>query len=540
MRSDLFTHPNLKIPTAIACGLGLAVGLAVAAGRGDFRQVGLVLGGIAVAGYLLFFQQHTWKVALFFCLAQLMHFGFGFALGELEFSLLFGGSIFATTWWHKQVMEKPPALRHWSFGWFTTITFLWLVYLAGHTFYNIYQPYRPQDFALKNLLRTTEMWAGPLLLAFYFSLRPRGISLRANFPQVICRLLLAGLWINIFIRIFQFVTGRAEQPFDPNDPTASADLYFTIPVIGLTENVYALRNLSPLAMLFTGAFTATRWFREQGRGTHRLFYTTMVFSVIGAVLSGGRATLASTLGLLVITLILRRRIGLLLAALGAFVLLISAVNIVPDLVKNAPSMMRRSLNWALIERDYEASSSISGSTAWRYELFQRALSEWQSDPRIFWFGRATYSYGQKDMMAVMLLGEEGKLQSALRRGATHNMITDLLIAFGLCGLVLYTALVGSFLGLLWRLYRSETIGEVARTLALIIFLLSGYTFATGLLGGGNFSITAVWLFILLIAWLYREHRLRLEEDKPTGVIAQPANRALHRTPPRRPSLPTRF
>jgi O-antigen ligase len=145
------------------------------------------------------------------------------------------------------------------------------------------------------------------------------------------------------------------------------------------------------------------------------------------------------------------------------------------------------------------------------------LDEWRSDSRIFWFGRATYAYGIGDWTAIMLLGEEGKLQSSLRRGDTHNMITDLLVSYGLYGLILYFATVLSFLYLLWVIRRSEHTDELGKTMALIVLVQMGYTFGYGLIAGSQFPALVAWLYIVLVAWLYHQHQRTLS-DAPRPSI----------------------
>ena len=486
MNFDRFAYPNLKIPITILCTLVFAVALGMWSGSGEYHSVGLFFLIFGTAAYILFFQQHAWKIVLAYAFTGFMNFAHGFMLGDLEVSLVAGAVLAATTWWHKNLMERPPVLQHWSFGWFNTVCFLWLAYLAVHTGYNIYEPYRPQDYAFKNLIRTTEMWSGPLILALYFSVRPRWISVRANFPTIIAWLMFFSLVINIGIRLYHFIRGDTGEALDLNDPQASMEQYVTIPILELTENVFALRGLAPLVKLFSGACISTKWFKQQPRATQRLFHLIMILSVIGALISGGRGTLVVTMVLFLGVLLVQKRLGLLLACLGAFSVLIATANVLSDYVYKAPPLLRRSVNWALITPDADASDSISGSSQWRLALFNAALTEWHSDPRIFWFGRATYAYGMGDWTAMVLQGEEGKLQTALRRGDTHNMITDLLVSYGICGLILFFTTVLSFLYLVWTIRRSEHTDELGRMLALVVFVQMGYTFAYGLLGGGQF------------------------------------------------------
>lgn len=502
MNIDRFAYPNLKIPIAVIVGLFWAIVLGLWAGGGEFGR--LKLFGAAATGlvFVLFFLRHMWVIALLICFCGFYQVGFGFAMGDVEMSLVLAGAFFAITWWRKKKLDRPPVLENWGFSLLNTLLFLWLVYVFGHTVFNIYDPYRPTEFALKNLLKTVEGWVGPIVLLAYFANRPHYIDVRRDFPRRIAWCLLIALCINIVIRVYQQLTGGYDPISDPNDPFA-AD-YFTIPILNLMENVYALRVITPTAMLFCGAIIVTRWFKEQPLKDRRLFYIVMSLSIFGAILSGGRGTLAFVITLFAIFLVIQRRIGLLVGLLAFIALLVGAANMLPGTVKSAPSFVRRSLNWAMVEKDVDASGDIESSSRWRLSLFNRALDEWHSDSRIYWFGRATYSYGVDDAIA-MKISEDAPIESALRRGATHNMITDLLVTFGLVGLVLFFALYLALLYFLWTLYWNRRLDELARTLTLVMLISLAFNLVYGVLGGGTFPIVQAWLFTILIAYLYGLH-----------------------------------
>src|SRR5262249_19813977 len=146
-----------------------------------------------------------------------------------------------------------------------------------------------------------------------------------------------------------------------------------------------------------------------------------------------------------VLMLVRGKIGAFVGGLGACIIMVGAVNAFPDAYLQAPNFVRRSLNWAYFGQERaETAEMIRGSTEWRTRLFFRALDEWRSDDRIFWFGRATYQFGTGDWFAMKIYGEEGMLDSSLRRGATHNLITDLLVIFGIIGFVLYVLLQFAF------------------------------------------------------------------------------------------------
>lgn len=516
MNIDRFANPNLKIPSAIGCTLGLAIGLGMWAGSGDFNKLKYVMAGIALTAFVLFFLRLTWVIGLLICFCSFMQVGFGFTIGELEMSLVLAAVVFAATWWRKERVDRPPVLDQWSYSLFQTLVILWLAYVAGHTLFNIYAPYRPADYALKNLLKTVEAWVGPFLLMLYLGNRSGQIIVKRNFPKTVAWCLLIGLAVNLAIRLYEFFTGTFNSDAGDATDLSGADNILVIPGLELTPNVYALRAIPMTSMLFCGAMLTTQWFKRQTHGTRRVFYFVMFLSVVGAAMSGGRATLAFVLVLFLVLLTVTRRIGLLMLAVGASALLIAGVNMMPSLVKKTPDWVRRSLNVVLIDKDEEMVGRIQDSTDWRYRLFQRAIDEWRSDPRIFWFGRATYAYGLDDFIAVSVAGEQdATIESSLRRGATHNMISDLLVVFGLVGLVLYFCLYFAVLFFLWKLYRSPQIDELAKALALVLFISLAFNFAYGVLGGANFPTDMAWFYVMLIAYVKSQHAPREQDSPPT-------------------------
>lgn len=529
MNIDRFANPNLKIPTAIGVGLGLALGLGMWAGSGEFSKLRVVAAVAIVLVYLLFFLPSIWVIGLLICSCGFMQVGFGFTMGDLEMSLVVAGLFFAMMCWRKRRVERPPVFESMSFGLLNTMAFFWLAYVFCHTVFNIYDPYRPTEFALKNLLKVVEAWSAAILLMTYFANRPNGLIVRGNFPRRLAWCLAIGLTINIFLQLFNLLNGGdAPVGDDPDDPFGNNALM--LPVLDLMENPYALRTIPPAAMLFCGAIVATRWFKERPLKERRLFYFVMAQSVIGAILSGGRGTLGFVLGLFAIFLIIRRRIGLLIGFVCVAAVIAGGVNVIPDTVKSAPPMIRRALNWALLEKDVESAGTIESSTNWRLDLFKRSLGEWQSDPRIFWFGRATYAYTMEDVIAFKINAEDATVESALRRGNTHNMITDLLVVFGLVGLILYFLLYFALLYFLWTLYKSPQLDELAKTLALVILLALSFNFMYGLLGGGGFPMLQAWFYIVLVAYIYGQHAQTVRSTESTK-IEPPKDR---RFTPRRP------
>ena len=136
------------------------------------------------------------------------------------------------------------------------------------------------------------------------------------------------------------------------------------------------------------------------------------------------------------------------------------------------------------------------------------MSEWQSDRRIFWFGRGTYKFGSEDILALKLNVRQGAMETSLRRGSTHSLITDLLVVYGLCGLITYCAMMVTLIWFLWRAYKHSSIDEPGKLVTLMCLILIAFNFAYDLIGGGSTPTTVSWMLMAAIGYLYRLERTR--------------------------------
>jgi O-antigen ligase len=189
--------------------------------------------------------------------------------------------------------------------------------------------------------------------------------------------------------------------------------------------------------------------------------------------------------------------------------------------REAPIAIARPLQWVMLSKNKEAEASIEGSSRWRQELFKIAIAEWRSNPRIFWFGRATYAFGIDDYISNRVSGGfEAGVQSSLRRGATHNLLTDLLVTYGLIGCTLYYCLVLAIILFLWAVYRSADISPVVKPLSLLCLMASLEYVVSASVGGGFYPTEQIWLLIVLLAVLYRYGPAELHQERTTTFELQ--------------------
>jgi O-antigen ligase len=511
------TTERLKVPIAIAVGLTLAVGLGLAVGGGQFSLVRRVFLLGVLLSIMLFGQQHAWRAAFAVCLLDVVYQGFGFSMWNIEQTGLIALLIVLLTWWRKERIKTPRVMDTPAFGVFNLALLAWLLYSFGHLIYNTLDPYSPSEFALKNFLKTFVQFSGPLILLFYFIHRPTGIVVNKRLPNHIVEIGLLAITVHLAIRCWELAIGRLDPAVQSDNQTQG----FAIYSLDLMANFYALRGLAPLLGVVAIVFIASPWFRRQSPLARGALWLLYVFCVVGAILSGGRATLIFLFVLSLAALWLRHYYQLVMIVTIAGPIFVLGLNLIPNVLRPFPMIVQRSLQSVVFTSESEdARSSIESSTSWRRELVQRAFELWRVDPRVFWFGRATYKFGDEDFRALKRDTGEGSMEVSLRRGATHSLVTDLLLVFGLIGFVIYMTMFVMLVVLLWRLWRNKESDEITKSLALSCFLLGVFAFVYGIVGGGSISIQLTWLLIVLFAYLYRQEAN--SPDQPTAPLRRVA------------------
>jgi len=467
----------------------------------DLRDYWTLIGVVVVVAtimYVAFLQHFTWQTALLVCYAGIFFRPVGFDFGPTEVTCGLGFVVALLTAWQKRSQRRTGMLQHRSFEIFRSLLFLSILYMSIHMIYNICFPFKPAEFALKNALKSYFASLGPALLLWYFSGHPASIRIKGNIMRTLALLLLAGLVFNLATTTYGIITHHNVTDPDAIDHTPS----FFIPGLNMRDNPYILRALGPAAILL-GATTLSLGRRATGV-SKTLSSLLVLLGSVGSLLSGGRAAVTTSIFLVLGTLFLTKRFRAcwtILLLSGFFILF---ANVFSDWVnRTAPVPLLRPLQWVMVKKDLTASGSIESSSRWRQELFQMAIREWQSDPRIFWFGRATYGFGVSDFVAYQVSGGyKSIMESSLRRGATHNLLGDLLVTYGLIGCLIYYSLMLGIIRFLWSTYRSSITPEPLRPLALYSLITFVSYLAIATVAGGLFLPETIWLLILLIAALY--------------------------------------
>lgn len=515
-------QPAFRIVAAIAVTLLVAILLGVVIGTHDYFVLTtdlhdywtliFILLFIAVVLYVAFLQHFTWEIALLICYLGILFRPIGFDFGPTELTCGLGGLLAVMTFWQRLPQRAEGVLRDRRFTLIKRLLFFWILYATIHMVYNIYFPFKPSEFALKNALKSYFATLGPPVLLWYFAVHPASIRIRGNVPRILAYLLVIGVTFNLALSVYGIATHHNLADPDAIDYRPS----FWISGINARENPYMLRTLGPAAILL-GITTFSIGRRATGV-SGKLSFVLIILGSVGSLLSGGRAAVTISMVLVLVAVLLTRRFRAFWATLAVAGLLVLFINVFSSWINRiAPVPLLRPLQWVMLEKNELASNSIDSSSRWREELFQMAIDEWKSDPRIFWFGRATYGFGVNDVLAYQISGGfRAAQESSLRRGATHNLVTDLLITYGLVGCILYYCLMFAIIRFLWYVYRSGRAPAAVQPIALFCLITYASYLLIATVEGGTFLPETIWLLILLITAFH--HFSPGEFDSQTQAI----------------------
>ena len=443
------------------------------------------------------FRHFTWQLAVLLCFLDFYLEPLGFRFGALELSCLLGFALFVVQIWQKRVDTVHPFFRTNAFRFFRTALFLWLFYAIGRFVWNYVQPFNPAEYALSNAVKSEFSVTAIILLMWLFSFRPRDITVKRGFSTIVASLLLIGLYVNIAIRLYGIAEGIFENP-----STNDIDSALFIPFLNMSENPYSLRFAGPIAVLYGLTFLTsprTRW--PITWRIRLLYYGLILGGFFGAAISGARASLLFALGLCILILMVRRKfVAMALLAMLAFIGF-GLLNVFSQKIASDPSLapVQRSLYWAMMDQAEWAGTSIDSSTRWRQELFHRAIDEWKSDSMIFWFGRGTYKYTDEDRDAIEMNGFEGLMDTSLRRGATHNLVSDLLITYGVVGLALYFVVCIALIRLCFKVATDRGLPEDVTNLGVISAIAAVFTVGYGVIAGDFIKLYEGWFVVMILA-----------------------------------------
>lgn len=489
-------------------------------GAGEFSTVLIAAGVVAVINYILGWAKYTVLIAMGIAFLDII-FYFGFYAGTPEQTAIFLTLLVGALWWFKR-REAPLGKALNGVGLFRLLCFLFVVYLGVHYYANYKDPIILDGFSVKGAAKNYFRYSIAFIAIAYFFSKSSGQIVSKRPSLLAAQLLMFGVVFNVVIRVY-FLLKTRSLGVELNEAAIDITLFH------FSDNIFALRTLSPFAALI-GAVCLTS--SSPNRPSPLFSKTLLALSVIGAVLSSGRATLIFCVLLASAVFIIRRQ-GLPIMVLGAcFFFFAVAANVAPDaVVRPLPWALKRSVAKIVVTEDLEEEAFISGSTAWRTRIFLLAYDFWKTGgPRMFWTGQSAAGMNETD--ATLLQGVENAHSDfvAIRLGATHNLITDLLVMIGLIGAILYYAICFTLIYILWSWYRRCPADWETKDWTLVSLMMMGFYVVYASIGGSPFWSSVAWVVIFTTLIFRREAKLDSLPDPhnwvPKELPEQPPVREL--------------
>lgn len=507
---------------AIALAFAVVVGSNVA--MAEYKSLSFyVFGGIAVYFVVNGWKNVWWFTALLVFSGVVFYQGFMFEAYHLFVLMLFVATCLSVT--NRQSMPTPPEFLR--AGSRTPIFAVGLLITYGilHFLFNFSNPYNPLDYSWKTSTKAYFESFSSMVCFFWLLAGSYGFIVKRNWGLFFIFIVVFALVGNVFVRGYMFSQGFMAADGLDSEMTFTS---LNVPVINMNPGVYTLRDISPLGtVILLMLATTPNWWRNQKPWVKLMILSGLLSCMLGALFGGGRITLLFCLGLGVLVALTRRNVRTIFAIGAGSVLVVAVVNIFSTQInRDAPAFISRSLQFVMLERG-DTFSTINDSQHVRNLAIQAGIKDWQTDERTFFFGRSVFYVNPEDAVYTKeTLGWDGFVINALRSGRTHNLVSDLLVQYGLTGLVLYLIAYLSVIRFYWRLYRvvpDEAVWSKALAGAMKLYLPLVLFYQ---LLGGNYLPTAAALIIGLIrADLVTFHPALVSAPKtgpdPRALSAQP-------------------
>ena len=490
-------NSGVKILTWLVIAISLIVSLYLGSkvAEGNYFNLGLSSALVLGALYALVINKYWIFISLAIASFGIRIQPMGPALDAEHLAILLAGGFILSNFWKKVTPAPSEKIVSKTFGWFDKAFLIFTLYLLVHGYITYYYPSPEIVVALGNLAKQYFSFWFPFAIVWTTTRFIRFIPAIKKPHTWIGILFLLGITFNIVLRAYStFFMGLGEKDLVTGEIISASALY--IPVLNLTDNIYALRGLSPLVALFSIAMLTSRNKILTAGGQRFLWLLLLLLGIAGSLLSMGRATMAITALLVILCLLIRKHIAAVAVIFLLFVFLIVGARIACETDKDyVPFGLQRSLAMIPGMDMSEAKGDIDASSNWRWLLATQAFDEWKSNSRKFLIGRGVHAFTERDIMVTKLQGYFGAMDVALRRGTTHNIVTDLLITIGVVGAILYAIV---FICLITSIIKIVKIAKDSKNITydslFVCLLFSVSMIPFYILGGGGVYNIVVLVF----------------------------------------------
>lgn len=359
-----------------------------------------------------------------------------------------------------------------------------IVYIISASFLNTIFPHAYMGDATRNLLKQQTSIGGSFLIIAITLLFHKRFAVVRNPVVLILSGIAVGLIFNIALRlygIFILKIGEIDVVTGMEIPHNT----FFIPIINASDNIFILRFLGPLSCCVAVSVLTSKCNQLKKISIRFLSFFVLIFGLLGCLVSQGRATLLLCFGMISLVLLARKKIGFLLFIFSSLFVFILTVKVAYEYDSRlVPAAVQRSLGWLPFMQTSHMRGSIDSSTNWRIQLFESAIDEISSSRRILLFGRGVYAFTERDAAILRIDGWDGAIEVARRRGASHNLFTDIILTNGVVGLVVYLLTYATLLWGLFKVWKNSANDIPQGDLALACLSSLTMSLAISLVGGG--------------------------------------------------------
>lgn len=441
----------------------------------------------------------------------------GFAISRDEQFLLLSGALVAATFWRQRTAGAtlPSQYNTLSFSATKALLVAWIFYVVVHIAIHL-ALFRTEG--LQNIIKSYNSTLTPYIFFLYFLTRPEMFPIPRGYFKLFSWILAIVTAVSVFMRMYQTYFGAPAEVENPDDIGLAGPLTIAF----FSENQYTLRGLVPIAVVL-GTIILTSYANSLRSGFWRFFGCCLIgVSIIGGFFSGGRASLIIAIAASLFVLVVRKRRGPLALATVMGILLIVAANLFSGWINtHAPGSIARSAQLILVEKDIKSSATISGSSEWRWNLAMYALNEWKKDAKTIFLGLGFQGISASDIAAAgTYFGKTNEFiwEIGVKRVATHNMITDLLVAYGLVGAIIYYLMLITLNVFAYRMYRLCPSHSQHKDFALFAFTCLLISSTLGNISGTFLPVNLI-LFLIILVSAVTQHQDNFENISIPNRIA---------------------
>jgi len=495
-------HLNIKIfiPIIVAISLITALYIGTLLAEENYFRLGACASLVFFLFYAFFINKYWIFIALLISSLGLRIQPIGPALDPEHIAVLLAGGFVVSNFWKKTSAAPNESAIADAFTWFNRTFLLFTLFIFIHAYVTFYYPSPEIDVGFGNLAKQYFSFWAPFALIWIAARFLRFLAPVHTPQNWIGFIFLVAIIFNLILRAYSiFVIGVGEKDLITGEMISASVLY--IPLLNLNENIHTLRGLSPLVALFGIAMLTSQGNGRKSGVQKLLWISLVVLGIVGSVLSMGRGTMMITAFLVILCLMIRKQIAAVALIFLLFIFLIAGARVAYETDKDlVPFGIQRSLAMIPGMDMPDAKGDIDASSEWRWILANRAFDEWLSNSRKFFIGRGVHLFSERDMMVMKLNGYFGAMDVSLRRGATHNAVTDLLVTVGLIGAVLYVfVFVGFILSIIKILKLAKDSKNITYDTLFVCLLFSVSMIPIYILGGGGVYNTVALVFCATLA-----------------------------------------